>query len=218
MRSRYRNWIGIALAVLVYSGLVFYGGVRYGRPSEQSKDVVAALKNVTDTLKAVRAQATVLAHADTVASAVAATSRDSVRVHGSAVDRAAAAVHVSTDVRDSLVMVQRPTVGADDKLADSLTSLPLPIATYIRESKAQLLRYAVAVHDDTVSMKAKDARIVELEKADSLAKAQDSIHVGNERQLAKDVVTAHRAGFVLGAKVGAAIVAVGLLAAKILIH
>lgn len=190
------------LAVIMFVG-GFYVGVRRRSPSEQDPKTVEALKNVTDSLKAARAQNALLAAADHDASAIAATSADSVRVHRNSVSSAGNAVSVSANPTDSTVIVERPaTVGtADSVRADTLANLPLPIATFIREAKPQLDRLTIALHDCAVAGETKDARIAELVHTDSLAQQQDSLHKDHETHLEDERDSAYRRGVVKGVKV-----------------
>lgn len=190
------------LAVLMFVG-GFYLGVRRRAPSEQDPKTVEALKNVTDSLKAARAQNAVLAVADHHASAIAATSSDSVTVHTPTVTAAAAGVSVSANPTDSTVIIERPAPGGavDSVRADTLANLPLPIATFIREAKPQLERLTVALHDCTVAGEVKDARIRELVRSDSLAQQQDSLHKDHEAHLEDERDSAYRRGLVKGLKV-----------------
>lgn len=175
------------LFLLIFSG-GFYAGVRFASPRHGQSDqtLQLALDQNRDSLRMTRHRADSLAKVDSVESAIATTSRLAATTHRPIVDSAGARVRVSGNVRDSVVVLERPAAGANDSLRVDSLSLPLPIASFIREAKIQLALDATAIHDLTVSNEAKTARILELTVADSLSQHRDSLHTEKERTLEQE--------------------------------
>jgi hypothetical protein len=111
------------------------------------------------------------------------------------------AIDVGADPQDSTVTVHREAaVGDSVGLGDTTFVLPLPVATFIREAKPQLHRLTLALHEVDALLVVKDARIGTLERADSLWRVRDSLHVQRERQLEAARGKAFKSGIVAGVK------------------
>lgn len=205
------------LFLLIFSG-GFYAGVRFATPRHGQGDqaLQLSLDENSDSLRAVRHRAELLAKADSIESAIATTSRLASTTHRAVVDSASALLHVSRDVRDSVVVLERPAAGANDSLRVDSLSLPLPVASFIREAKIQLALDATAIHDLTVSNEAKTARILELTAADSLARVRDSLQTDKAQHLEEQRDAAFGHGVVAGAKGTVAVAAVIVTVVKII--